>query len=200
MVMAGVLVENKDLNKLKDIGVKDSKELTPKKREYLYKKIIKIVKDYKVLIIPPKEIDDALNSEELNLNRLEAIKSSLIINSFKCDKVMLDCPSVNINNYVSYLKLFLKNKSLLIDAGHKYDFKFVEVGAASILAKVTRDNEIKKIKMNIKHDFGSGYPSDPYTVKFLKENYKKYPEIFRKSWSSYKKVIDNKKQKKLDEY
>jgi len=46
---------------------------------------------------------------------------------------------------------------------------------------------------NLKYgDFGSGYPSDPKTKAFLKENWKKYPEIFRVTWSSYKKVAQPK--------
>ncbi len=47
---------------------------------------------------------------------------------------------------------------------------------------------------------GSGYPSNPVCQKFLKENYDKYPEIFRKSWSSYKKVLKLKDQKTLEEF
>lgn len=197
MVMAGVLIDERDLHKLKSIGVKDSKELTKRQRELLFNEITKIVKDYKILIITVKEIDNALNSEELNLNKLEAIKAALIINELKSDKILLDCPSINPKSYVNYLKLFIKDKRLEIDAGHKYDSKFLEVGAASILAKVTRDLQIKKIQSHIRENIGSGYPSDPYTVKFLKENYLKYPEIFRKSWASYKRVAN---QKKLDEY
>ncbi|MEK6841341.1 MAG: ribonuclease HII [Nanoarchaeota archaeon] len=197
MVMAGILVDEKDLSKLRYIGVKDSKELTPKQREFLFKEITKIVKDYRILIIPPKEIDDALNSQELNLNRLEAIKIALIINKLKPDKVIFDCPSTNPKNYINYLRLFLKDKELEIDAGHKYDTKFVEVGAASVLAKVTRDLQIKKIQTHIKENIGSGYASDPYTIKFLKENYKNYPEIIRKTWSTYKRINN---QKNLDEF
>jgi len=200
MVMAGILIDEHDLYKLKNIGVKDSKELSPKEREKLYHEIVEIVKNYKILIIPPKEIDDSLNSEELNLNKLEAIKSSIIINYLKPDKVLLDCPSANIKSYVDYLKMFLKNKEIEINAGYKYDSKFVEVGASSILAKVTRDLQIKKIQSKIKENIGSGYPSDPYTKKFLKENYNKYPEIFRKTWDTYKKIIDEKSQKTLKSF
>ena len=195
--MAGILIDERDIVKLKKIGVKDSKELTRKQREELFDEITKIVKNYEILIISVKEIDDALNSNELNLNRLEAIKSALIINKLKPDKAVLDCPSTNPKNYVNYLKLFLKDKELEIKAGHKFDSLFTEVGAASILAKVTRDLQIKKIQTKMKDNIGSGYASDPYTIKFLKENYDKYPEIFRKTWSTYKKIAN---QKKLDEF
>ncbi len=199
MVMCGALVDEKDFNKLKNLGVKDSKELSPKQRENLFNKITEIVRDYKILIVQPKEIDNALNSEELNLNRLEAIKSALIINDLKPDKVILDCPSTNITNYVDYLKLFLKNKKVEILAEYKAE-RYMPVAVASILAKVTRDMQIKKLQTHIKENIGSGYPSDPYTIKFLKENYEKYPEIFRKTWSTYKKIINEKTQKNLTEF
>ena len=197
MVLVGVLIESRDIPKLKNIGVKDSKLLSPKKREIIFKDILKIIRKYKIVIVNPVEIDQALNSDNLNLNRLEAIKSAIIINYLNPDKVVLDCPSNNIRYYTNYLKLFIKNKNVEIDAGHDYDKKFLAVGAASILAKVTRDAQIKRIQFKIKENFGSGYPSDPYTKKFLKENFDKYPEIFRKTWSTYRKIAN---QKKLEEF
>ena len=64
----------------------------------------------------------------------------------------------------------------------------------------TRDREIEKIKKEIGKNFGSGYPADPTTIAFLKEEWDKHPEIFRKTWSSYKKVVQAAKQKGLDEF
>ena len=65
--------------------------------------------------------------------------------------------------------------------------------------KVTRDREIEGLQD--KHgDCGSGYPSDPKTKLFLKENWDKCPEIFRKTWSTYEKVANTKKQKSLADY
>ena len=83
---------------------------------------------------------------------------------------------------------------------HKADLNYPVVSAASILAKVTRDAEIEKIKKEIGVDFGSGYMSDPRTSEFLKKNYKKYPEIFRKSWAPYQKIIGAKSQKNLSDF
>ncbi|MCD4666736.1 ribonuclease HII [archaeon] len=198
LVMSGVLLEEKDVSKLKKIGVKDSKLLEPSKREELFKEIKKIVKDYKTLIISSKEVDDALESEELNLNKLEAIKSAMIINYLKPDKAILDCPSTNIESYTYYLRTFLK-VDVKLKLEHKADLKYVEVGAASILAKVTRDREISNIQSKIKENIGSGYPSDPVTQEFLKKNYKKY-DIFRKTWVSYRRLVESKKQKRLNEF
>ena len=200
LVVCGVLIEEKDETKLKQIGVKDSKLLTPKQRTELFSKIEKITKDYKLVIAPAEQVDYALNSDELNLNKLEAQKMAEAINELKPDKVIIDCPSNNIPAFVDYLKLHLKSKSIEIVAEHKADVKYLIVGAASILAKVTRDAEIKKIREKIGIDFGSGYPSDPRTVEFLNKNWDKYPSIFRKSWASYRRVVKAQKQRNLGEF
>jgi len=199
MVMAGVINEEKDLDKLKAIGVKDSKLLLPKKREELFDKIKNIVKADEIIIISAKQVDDALESEELNLNWLEAETTSEIINKLNPDKAILDCPSNNIKSYSDYVKKNLK-KDVEIIAEHKADLNYVVVAAASILAKVTRDREIKLLKEEIKEDFGSGYSSDPKTVEFLKDNWQKYPQIFRKTWVSYKNQKNKKQQKSLGDF
>jgi len=112
----------------------------------------------------------------------------------------LDCPSNNINAYTNYVKNLLDNKETKIISEHKADLKYVIVGAASILAKVTRDREIEKMEKTIKKKIGSGYPSDPATQEFLKKNYDKSHEIVRKSWASYKELIKKKGQKKIEEF
>ncbi|MBU0629285.1 MAG: ribonuclease HII [Nanoarchaeota archaeon] len=198
MVMAGVLVDDKDIPKLKSLGVKDSKLLTPKQREDLFPKIIKLVKSYKIIIIPPKEIDDVLESEDLNLNWLEAIKSAEIINSLKPNKSIVDCPSSNIQAYKSYLLNLLKIKTELV-VEHKADVNYPEASAASILAKVTRDREMEKIQKKY-GNCGPGYPANETTQKFLKENWEKHPEIFRQSWISYKNHKNSKFQKTMEDF
>ena len=55
MVMCGIVIDEKDTDKLLQIGVKDSKLLTPKQRENLFEKIKKIAKSYEIIIISPKE-------------------------------------------------------------------------------------------------------------------------------------------------
>lgn len=195
LVMVGLIIEEKNLHKLEELKVKDSKLLTPRQREHLFDKILKVVKDKAITIISPKEIDEAVSSETINLNWLEAIKTAEMINKLKPDKVILDCPSPNTNAYADYVRKHLKNKDIEILAEHKADVKYPIVSASSIIAKVTRDREIEKIKKEIGIDFGSGYPADPVTQKFLKENYNNYPNIFRKTWSSFKR-LGKKKDKK----
>jgi len=195
MVLAGIVIEEKELPKLKEMGVKDSKLLTPKQRELIYHKLIKEIKRYKIIKIPPEEIDDAVLSDTTNLNWLEADKMAEIINALRPDAVIVDCPSNNKKAFANYLENKIKVKTSL-RCEHKADRDHLVVGAAAILAKVTRDREIGLIEKRIGINFNSGYPADPLTKKFLKENWNKYPEIFRHSWSTYQEYSEGKKSKK----
>ena len=112
----------------------------------------------------------------------------------------LQAERANIKTYKQYLSKLIKNKETELILEHKADYKYPVVSAASILAKVTRDNEIKKIKNKINHDFGSGYMSDPKTVKFLDAYFEKNKNIFRKSWIPYKERLNNKFQSKLVDF
>lgn len=166
-------------------------------RENIAKELKKFVK-YKAIKVSPKEIDEAVDGK-LNLNWLEADNTIKILNELKPNKAYIDCPSNNIQAYKNYLQKKLK-QDIELYVGHKMDSINLVCSAASVIAKVTRDQEIENIKKKIKIDFNSGYPSDPKTQEFLKKHHKDYPDIVRKSWASYKKLLDNKKQKKIGEF
>ena len=201
LVMCGLLVKEDDEKELVKLEVKDSKLLTKAKREFLFDKIKDISYKSEIIVIYPDEIDHAVNNHNgLNLNRLEARKSAEIINLLNPDKVIIDAPSNNIGSYKNYLMGFIKNKKIKLVLEHKADLNYPIVSAASILAKVTRDAEIEKIKKKIKINFGSGYMTDPKTTEFLEKNYEKYPDLFRKSWFPYQDVLNKKFQKKLEDF
>ncbi|MBI2133181.1 ribonuclease HII [Candidatus Woesearchaeota archaeon] len=195
--MAGVLLDEEGSESLKSIGVKDSKLLSIVKMRTLFDKIKTIAIKWKIVVIEPSEIDAALQSDDLNLNWLEAHKSAEIINSLKPQKAIIDSPSNNIINYKRYLMKLLDNKEIDVSVEHKADLNHIECGAASILAKVTREDEIGKIKKKIGINFGSGYLTDPLTQAFLKKNHETHHEIFRKSWMPYKRVKGGEFQKDL---
>jgi ribonuclease HII len=201
LVMCGLLVKEEDEKKLVKLEVKDSKLLTKSRREFLFDKIKDISYKYEIITIYPDEIDHAVNNHDgLNLNRLEARKSAEIVNLLKPDKAIIDAPSNNIKNYRQYILNYIKNKEIELTLEHKADLNYPIVSAASILAKVTRDAEIDKIKKKIKIDFGSGYMSDPKTVDFLEKYYEKHSDLFRKSWIPYQDKINKKFQKKLEDF
>src|SRR3989338_2588903 len=201
MVMCGLLIKEEDEKELIKLKVKDSKLLTRARREFLFDKIKDISYKCEIIVVNPDEIDHAVNNHDgLNLNKLEARKSADILNLLKPDKAIIDTPSNNVEKYRQYLLKYIENKNIELVLEHKADLNYPIVSAASILAKVTRDNEIEKIKKKIKIDFGSGYMADPKTIDFLEKYYEKYPEIFRKSWFPYQDILNKKFQRKLEDF
>jgi len=204
MFIVGTMFEENKLKILAKIGVKDSKMLTHEKRIKLDKKIRELAVSIKIIKVEPKEIDEAVSGEsELNLNWLEAIKQAEIINELKPDRVVIDCPSPNIKAYTSFLKKHIRAELLgKIDfiIEHKADQNFLECSSASIVAKVMRNQEVSDLEKKYGITIGSGYPADPITQKFLKENYNNYPNIFRKTWSSFKRLGKKEGQKSLSEF
>jgi ribonuclease HII len=192
---------------LREFGVKDSKLLAEKQREDILLELLKVT-HHELMIIQPSEIDETLNSPNTNLNWLEADHGASLLNKLdaKLDnnviKVIIDCPSTNINAYKNYFQGKVDNKEIELIVEHKADLHHLIVGAASIFAKVTREKELEKIKRKLKIDFGSGYPSDPKTKEFVKKYHDspEYAHLFRKSWETYKKIAREKAQKGLGEY
>ena len=199
LVICGVSVDQKDHEKFRKIGAKDSKLLTSKQRENLVFGIHEIAKEYKLITVNPEEIDAAVTNPGSNLNWLEADKAIQIIDALKPDEVYLDCPSPNIPAFTEYVHTRLKHKTKL-HCAHHADRDYPVVSAASILAKVNRDAQIEEIKKKIGVDFGSGYGHDPKTIPFIEKYWAKYPLLFRHSWKNYQAQVNKMKQGKLDQY
>ena len=200
LIIAGVMINETDEQKLIEIEVKDSKLLENNRREVLFDKIINVAKTTRIINIEPLEIDNAvLSKENMNLNWLEANKSAKIINEFKPEVVILDCPHPIPKKYEDYVRNLLDNPDINIICEHKADTNYPTCSAASILAKVTREREMDKIKQKY-GETGPGYPSNKTTQEFIKSNFEKHPEIFRKSWKTFQNLVKNKSQKKLKQF
>jgi ribonuclease HII len=198
MALAGVLIEKEKEEELRELGAKDSKLLTPAKRKHLGRQLKKNY-TYHVELSSPKEIDECDN-----LNNLEAIKAAMIINKLSEGvsgeiEAILDCPSVNTAEWSAYVKKLVVNQKIKIRAEHKADFNYPVVSAASIIAKETREEEIEDLRKKLDAKFGSGYPSDPQTIEFVKYNYKnpKFESIIRHSWDTVKKLHEKAEQRQL---
>ncbi|GAH56899.1 unnamed protein product [marine sediment metagenome] len=204
MVLAGCLIDEKTATKFKKWGVRDSKQLTPKRREFLAQKIKDEVETFEVVLADSDEINKKQDSG-INLNMLEAEKVAKIVNkinkSNKKIKVIVDCPSTSIVKWRDLLMTKIKDLSnLKIVCEHKADKNHVSVSAASILAKSAREKEMDKLKEKYGKEMGSGYTSDPKTSKFLTKNINNHKNsgIFRKNWSTWKRAQAKTEQKKLD--
>jgi len=195
LVIAGVLVRDEDLLRLKELGVKDSKLLSPHKREVLAVEVKKMVQKYDVVKLSPKEIDIVVNSGRKlhKLNYLEAQTMAKVIEALKPDKVYVDASDVLEERFKHDILECLTYKPEIISE-HKADRNYPVVSAASIIAKTERDHAIAELAKTV-GDFGSGYPSDPRTMDFLEKCCQKldeYPDYVRKSWKPAKKVRDGK--------
>jgi ribonuclease HII len=206
MVLAGCLLDEKFESELKRLGVKDSKQVSQKRREVLAEKIKEKAETFEVVLAHPSEIDGK-NHDGTNLNTLEAIKAAEIINKinkgFARIKVIVDCPSPSIEKWKDELKTKINNLSNLeIHCEHKADVNHVSVSAASILAKVVREKEMALLKEKYGNEIGSGYCSDSKTCKFLEENSGKYKEsgLFRQTWKTWKVACEKSQQKKLKDF
>ncbi len=206
MVLAGCLIDEQTEKKLKKLGVKDSKQLTQKRRELLCEVIKENAEAFEIVVLYPEHIDGT-EGKRTKLNELEAIACAEIINKinqgFSKIKVVVDCPSPSILKWSGFLKTKIENLSNLeVSCEHKADKNHVSVSAASILAKCEREKEMGKLKEKYGPEIGSGYTSDPLTIKFLEKNFSKYGSdgIFRKTWITFQKVKLSFDQRKLSDF
>jgi ribonuclease HII len=201
MILAGCFIDSEIEKEFRSLGVRDSKQLTPRRREFLAEEIRKKAKAFDVVVISPEEIDKS-KDKGIKLNELEALAAAKIINNINKGKgkikIVLDCPSTSIKKWGDFLKMHIKNLSNLeIFCEHKADKNHISVSAASILAKSEREKQMDKLKKKYGKEIGSGYTSDPKTQAFVAKNAKKHTGLFRKSWSTWKKANSDSHQKKL---
>ena len=191
LIIAGVLLAEEDVQNLKPLGVRDSKLLSPQRRDRLAIEIKRLALKYHVESLSPAEIDKVVETGRRlhRLNRLEADVMAKVIEALKPDVAYVDASDVLADRFREHImeKLTI---SVQIISEHKADVKYPIVSAASIIAKVERDRAIQELKEKY-GDLGSGYVTDPKTVGFLEKWLAKhgaYPEFVRKSWKPAKKL------------
>jgi ribonuclease HII len=202
MVVAGLTL--KDDSELIRYNVKDSKKITPKRREILAKRIQEIAINYEILIIPAKDIDDM--RKVMTLNEIEVNAFTNVIKKLKPEICYVDSADVNEKRFGNDILQGLSYKPEIVSK-HKADDIYPIVSAASILAKTRRDEEIQMIAQSLEsklnQPLGSGYPADPITQKFLKiwlDTYRELPPHTRRSWKTAQNILKEKNLKKLDEF
>jgi len=191
LVIAGVLMKQENLPALAQLGVKDSKLLTAKKRETLAPEIIRLSENHAILKLEPSRIDKAVQSQRRlhKLNRLEAETMGHIVTALRPEKVYVDAADVMEQRFARHIQEATAFKTCIISE-HKADRNYPIVSAASIIAKVTRDKEVATLREEY-GDFGTGYLTDQKTAHFLTEWLKahsEYPDCVRKSWKPAKKA------------
>ncbi len=186
LVIAGVIVPEKMEKVLGRMGVKDSKKLAPHRRTILSRKLKKMF-DYDIIVISAREIDE-MRANGINLNEIEKNAMEELIMRLKPEKAIVDAVDVKAERFQNNLQ---NDTGFDVIAEHKADDNYIQVSAASIIAKAERDDQIAEInKEFIKQGgIGSGYPSDPTTKKFLENyTYDEMPDFVRRSWNTVAKL------------
>lgn len=202
-------IEHKDI--LIDLGCADSKALTEEKREDIFQKITaqndeensdeKQVIGWAVDVIAPHVIStNMLSRSKCSLNEI-SMKAAINLIQEAID-AGVDIAEVYVDTVGPPDKYQQRLKKLYphfkITVAKKADSTYPIVSAASIFAKVTRDHALKVWRfpeeLNVVggNEFGSGYPGDPVTKQFLRNNIDPvfgFPRLVRFSWSTAENLL-----------
>lgn len=175
-------------------NLKDSKMLTEKMRNDIFVTL----KDYNYAYtaLHPSYITTKMLSN-VNLNDiswntvLNLLK--LVCNAYtNIEGIFIDAIGT-CDKLKEFLELNIKHKCTVES---KADSKYPVVSGASIVAKVTRDDLLSKFNIS----FGSGYPSDPVTKKWLTKEVNYifgWGKSVRYTWNTAKNILGYNKSKKF---
>ncbi|MBI2446186.1 ribonuclease HII [Candidatus Micrarchaeota archaeon] len=204
MVVCAYACQEESEAELRALGVKDSKMLTAQKREELYEPILALGKA-SLVQRTAAELNTAMTNA--SLNDIEAQQMAEALKNLEkkagrknaIERAFVDTPDPTLSTFERRLKRFYKGSTRLV-LSHKADQKYAVVSAASVIAKVTRDAMIQRLKDDVGEDFGSGYSHDARTVAFLQKHWtnKAHPmhAHVRQHWTTAKNL--NIRQFKLD--
>src|SRR3990167_3607416 len=208
--IAGVIADEDTIAKWKELGVKDSKLVTAKKRDMLAKVIKETAIGFSIQEIKP----DMIDNKTFNLNDWEMLVVLKVVKNLQKyaypEKLYIDNWETSEKGFWRRLQSLLhesvkeKLKSLKISLNrkklssvnfipeHRADENYTVVGAASILAKSSSDLQYRQYKKKY-GNFGSGSPGDPATRLFVWQHRNNPLPIIRQSWNTFKtlSVLEN---------
>lgn len=165
-----------DSKTLKDSRRQELFELIDQEDHELYKNVGWATRTMTAKDISSGMLRSALDAGAYNLNEQAhdttiALISEVIKSGVNVRKIFVDTVGPPAS-YQAKLQRVFGNADVTVTK--KADSIFPIVRTASVVAKVTRDLNLqyfnKHIDMVKGHDLGSGYPSDPRTSRWLKEN------------------------------
>src|SRR3989442_3701365 len=145
LVIAGVIIEEEKLDRLKRLGVKDSKQLLSSTRTRLSKEIPSVVDDYHVLEIGAQELDRIVNRAPKfqRLNLLEAKVMAQVIEKLRPEVAYVDSSDTRTERFKNNILDCLSFTPPIVSE-HKADINYPVVSAVSIMAKVQPDASIRR--------------------------------------------------------
>ena len=163
------------------VGLNDSKQLSEKKRDEYYKYIKENALACEVGIIGPEIIDEVNIYEATKLAMKQAIDK--VNKKIKLEHVLIDAMP---------LELDIPTTSII-----KGDAKSISIAAASVIAKVTRDEmmyELDKIYPQYGFKSHKGYPTKKHIEAI---NQYGLIEGYRKTYGPVKKIIEEEKNESI---
>ena len=197
LVVGGFLTERSRLEELSRLGVRDSKLLSPERRERLFEELQEVGERI-AITIPPAQVDAAVARGRLNL--LEAQVFAQLLSMTDAREVYVDACDVRADRFGRTVKSLARTPARIVSAHHS-DRDVPIVSAASIVAKVCRDRAVSRLRLRLESDFGSGYPSDEKTQKFVKDHLSATTEHvswLRYSWATVARLKPRPRFRTLD--
>ncbi len=185
-------------------GLADSKQLSPERREALAADLrdnpdIAVA----VAIIPPERID----APDTDMNGLGVAAQAEAVSGVieTGDELVADAADTDAERFGKRLAEAVAAGENAVDviAEHGADDSHPVVSAASVVAKVERDDRMATIDARYDHDVGSGYPSDPATRAFLERHVADHgtlPACARTTWATCEDVLAAVGQSGLSEF
>ena len=195
MFVAGVRVDGQ----LPD-GVCDSKQLDNDSINELASDLrSKPSVEVDMVKLSSSDIDLCKSINELILQSVIQLIQSL---GNSTETVIIDGVSKDIEQYKTRIEEELEDDYTIV-VEHRADEAYDVVGAASIIAKYHREEEMNRIGGSYEADIGSGYPSDEKTIQFIKEYLKSggdFPNCTRESWDTARRIKAETEQTGLTDF
>ncbi|HYA54686.1 MAG TPA: ribonuclease HII [Thermoplasmata archaeon] len=199
LVVGGFCLDSDRLEELVALGAKDSKALTPAGRERVFRELPQLGRGATVSL-PPRTIDRAVRQG--GLNGLEAEAFARLVRRMSPDVAYVDACDPNEQRF-GRLVARLAGGNVRVVARHHADRDLPVVGAASIVAKVHRDRALARLRRSLGEELGSGYPSDPRTIRFVREwlaAKAQLPPWVRGSWATMERIKPRRLARTLDSF
>jgi ribonuclease HII len=195
LVVAGVACESD--GEAEAVGAQDSKTLSPGRREEIYAEILARFR-IATRVLQPERIDAR---PRFSLNTCIARMHAGVVSDLGPDLAILDACDVDAGRYGRTVARFLTRRCKIVSE-HGADGTHPVVGAASIVAKVMRDRAIASLALE-HGEIGSGYPSDPVTVAYLRDYLRSRrapPPFARWSWETTRSLVSELHQTRIADF
>jgi len=180
-------------------AVRDSKRLSAGRREALAREIREGPFAVGLAEIPVARID---GEEDVNTLTVAAHAEALSAAARDGDRGLADAGDVDAERFARRVAA-AAGPSVDLAAEHGADDADPLVAAASIVAKVARDDHVAALGADHDREIGSGYPSDPTTRAFLRafvREHDRLPDCARASWATSRDVLAAAEQSELAEF